>query len=274
MWILGLSALIGNLAVIIWRIKEKPSKRNVTFTVQNFMISNLAASDFLMGVYMVILASVDVYYGDEYFIYSDSWRSGALCKFVGFLSLLSGEASVAFLTLISFDRFMAAVFPFSKLRFTSKMIKVVAVFLWSTCFIITIVPVMLAGPNSDFYDLSDVCIGLPLITRPTSYELQATGIGNKVFDIPVAQDTKPAWYFSIAIFLGVNLLCFLSILVFYIAVFVRLRQSAKRVHRTKNRDDEKKMAIRMAVVVGTDFMCWMPVILMGVLSQTRLVVIP
>ncbi|XP_072030434.1 CUB and sushi domain-containing protein 1-like [Amphiura filiformis] len=274
MWLLGLSALIGNFAVILWRFKEKPTKRSAAHAIQNFMISNLAASDFLMGIYMVILASVDVYYGDEYFIYSDSWRSGKLCKFTGFLSLISGEASVAFLTLISFDRFMAAVFPFSRFRFTLKTIQITALILWCICFIISIVPIVLAGPNSDFYDLSDVCIGLPLITRPSSYELQATGIGNKMFDIPVARDTKPAWYFSIAIFLGVNLACFLSIMVFYIAIFVRLKQSAKRVRRGKSHRDEKRMAIKMAVVVGTDFLCWMPVILMGLLSQTGLVVIP
>ncbi|XP_072030432.1 uncharacterized protein [Amphiura filiformis] len=274
MWILGLSALIGNFAVILWRFKEKPTKRSAAHSIQNFMISNLAASDFLMGIYMVILASVDVYYGDEYFIYSDSWRSGKLCKFTGFLSLISGEASVAFLTLISFDRFMAAVFPFSRFRFTLKTIQITALILWCICFIISIVPIVLAGPNSDFYDLSDVCIGLPLITRPSSYELQATGIGNKMFDIPVAKDTEPAWYFSIAIFLGVNLACFLSIVVFYTAVFVRLKQSAKRVRKGKGHRDERRMAIKMAVVVGTDFLCWMPVILMGVLSQTGLVVIP
>ena len=276
MWILGFSALVGNLAAILWRLNEKPAKRSVTHSVQNFMIGNLAVSDFLMGLYMVILASVDAYYGKEYFIYSDTWRSSRLCKFAGFLCLLSGEASVFFLTLISFDRFMGTVFPFSRFRFKMDTVKITGLALWCISFVISIVPVVLAGPSSDFYDLSDVCIGLPLITRPSSYEFVATGIGNEVFDLPVASDTKPAWYFSIAIFLGVNLVCFISILAFYVAVFVRLKQSTKRVQKDKRRQqrDERKIAIKMAVVVGTDFMCWVPVIIMGVLSQTGLTVIP
>ena len=57
---------------------------------------------------------------------------------------------------------------------------------------------------------------------------------------------------------------------------MRLKQSTKRVQKDERRQqrDERKIAIKMAVVVGTDFMCWVPVIIMGVLSQTGLIVIP
>ena len=161
MWILGFSALVGNLAAILWRLNEKPMKRSITHSLQNFMIGNLAVSDFLMGLYMVILASVDAYYRKEYFIYSDTWRSSRLCKFAGFLCLLSGEASVFFLTLISFDRFMGTVFPFSRFRFKMDTVKITGLALWCISFVISIVPVVLAGHNSDFYDLSDVCIVCP-----------------------------------------------------------------------------------------------------------------
>ncbi|XP_022109475.1 slit homolog 1 protein-like [Acanthaster planci] len=42
----------------------------------------------------------------------------------------------------------------------------------------------------------------------------------------------------------------------------------------KARDEEEmSVALRMAVIVGTDFCCWMPVIVMGLLSQTGAVII-
>ena len=271
MWILGLSALFGNMFTMIWRMKEK--SKNPRQSVQNFLISNLAMSDFLMGGYMLILAGADLYYGETYFIHADAWRSGPLCKCAGFICLLSSEASVFLLSLISFDRFLCAVFPFSKVRLNPKSAYVTTFAIWVLTFVVSIVPILTSGPDSDWYDLSDVCVGLPLITRPASFEFKAGGVGDEVsFDLPVAKDTKPAWFFSIALFLGVNLICFFLILVCYIAIFIRLRQSGQRVNR--NSEDDKKIAIKMAVIVGTDFLCWVPVILMGILSQTGAVVIP
>lgn len=276
MWILGISALLGNLFVIVWRFKQKTSRSN-TQAVQSFLITNLAVSDFLMGIYMVILASADAYFGEDYFIYSDQWRAGKMCKFAGFLSLLSNEASVFFLTLISCDRFLSVVFPFSKVRLTPQAAKITGGLLWGIAFVISIVPVILAGPQSDFYDLSDVCIGLPLITRPSSYTIQEGGVANPLseqeFDLPVPQESKPAWIFSIIIFLGINLVCFFIIFLCYVGVFYSLKVSAQKVRRRK-RDEELKLAVRMAIIVGTDFFCWMPVIIMGILSQTGAAVIP
>ena len=277
MWILGLSALVGNFFALIWRIKEKT--KTPTQFVQSFLIANLAVSDFLMGMYMVIIASADAYYGDDYFKYSDEWRSGNPCRFAGFLSLLSSEASVFFLTLISIDRFMSAVFPFSNVRFTARTVKIIGCALWVVAFVISVVPVVVANPESDLYDLSDVCIGLPLITRPASFTLRESEIGNQLtgitFALPVKDESKPAWVFSIAIFLALNLACFLIILLCYIVVFISLRKSNKRVNRKKGkREEEMRIAIKMAVIVGTDFVCWMPVIIMGLLSQTGVAVIP
>ncbi len=273
MWVLGISALFGNLFSVIWRLTEKA--RNQTQAVQSFLIGNLALGDFFMGVYMVILASADLYYGDEYFIYSDGWRSGKVCRLAGFLSLFASEGSVFFLTLISYERFLGGVFPFSGARLTKGSAKTVGGLLWLFTFILSLVPVLLAGPDSDFYDLSDVCIGLPLITRPATFEFQASDVGNELtFDLPVSQESKPAWYFSIAIFLGINLTCFVVILICYIAIFFSLKRSMAKAGRSGDAQEELKIAIKMAIIVGTDFLCWVPVIIMGILSQTELVVIP
>ena len=273
MWILGLSGLLGNLFSLFWRLKAKT--RNPAQAVQSFLIANLAVSDFFMGVYMVIVASADAYYGTDYFNYSDQWRTGRPCRVAGFMSILSSEASVFFLCVISYERFMSAVFPFSKLRLTLFWSKMTVSILWLLTIVLSLVPILLAGPESDFYDLSDVCIGLPLITRPSNFQFETNDLSQSLtFTLPVNEGSKPAWYFSIVIFLGVNLLCFVGILVCYIAIFWSLKRSSSRVNRSGNGKDEMKMAVKMAVIVGTDFVCWMPVIIMGILSQTGLVVLP
>ncbi len=276
MWVLGASALVGNFIVIVLRLSEKSTKSSVL--VHSFLVFNLAVSDFQMGVYMLILASTDVYYGDEYFLYSDDWRASNVCKLAGFISILSSEASVFFITLISVDRYIAIVFPFSQRRLRIRSARIAVSILWCIAFAVGIIPVIYADPESDIYDLSDVCIGLPLITRPTDYTTLQGSIGNplsgRTFSKPVAQSTKPAWYFSIALFLGVNCACFLVILVCYVAIFINVRMSMKQAKRNVNREEEIKMAIKMAVIVGTDFLCWVPIILTGILSQTGSVVVP
>ena len=273
MWILGISSLFGNMFVIIWRLKEE--RRNNVQAVQSLFIGNLAFSDLLMGIYMLILAGADSYFGDEYFIHSDEWRSGIVCKIAGFICLVSSEASVFFLSAISFDRLLGAGFPLSPVKFSPYSAKITVISIWFGTIALSLAPIILAGPDSDFYDLSDVCIGLPLITRPSNFQFEASGVDEQVtFNLPVATDSKPAWIFSLVIFLGVNLLCFFGMLLCYIIVFIQVKKSRRQVGRTANQDEEIKLAISVMVIVATDFLCWVPVIIMGVLSQTGTVVIP
>ena len=53
-WLLGVLAVLGNLAVIAWRLI-----RHDDHPVQTCLLTNLAVSDFLMGVYLMIVAIQD-----------------------------------------------------------------------------------------------------------------------------------------------------------------------------------------------------------------------
>ena len=109
MWCLGVSAVLFNSFAFYTR-------RKGDVFVQNILISHLAMSDFLMGINMIFLAASDVYFGDFFPSYSNRWRLGIPCKIAGVLSILSSEASVFFITLISVDRFLGVKFPFSSKR--------------------------------------------------------------------------------------------------------------------------------------------------------------
>lgn len=66
--------------------------------VHSFLIANLAVSDLLMGMYLLTIAVVDIYYRGVYSVYDSAWRSSKLCAFAGFLSTFSSELSVFTLT--------------------------------------------------------------------------------------------------------------------------------------------------------------------------------
>ncbi|XP_071478267.1 G-protein coupled receptor GRL101-like [Diadema antillarum] len=278
MWILGFSALIGNSMVLVIRWRGRHERRN---REQSFFITNLAVADWLMGVFMILIASADIYFGPYYYLRAPQWRSSPLCAFAGFLAVWSSESSVFFLAVITLDRFVCVLFPFSRFKFHSSSARISAAITWLSTAILSMTPLIVGIFVPNFYGLSDVCIGLPLSTESTAERIyvwsHATGSGS--FVTSGMGSVQPAWIYSIALFLGVNLILFLFILVCYVIIFIKVKRSAKAIEGARHthessRDQEAKMAAKMAVIVGTDFCCWMPVIIMGILSQTGLVELP
>ena len=157
MWLIGLGALSGNVLVLVWR--KRDTSTNV---VNSILLQNLAASDLIMGIYMLIIASADIYFGDNFPMQSGSWRSGMTCRIAGTLSIISSEASVFFVTLISIDRFIVIRFPYSIRRLRKHSVRIVAIMTWAVSLVLGIVPSVLSGFSYKFYDNSHVCIGLPL----------------------------------------------------------------------------------------------------------------
>ncbi len=135
-WVLGFFAFLGNIFVVSWRIKTDRKK------VSSFFIINLGVSDWLMGVYMLIIASVDVHYRGTYIIYADSWRASSLCQLAGVLAMLSSEVSVFMLTVITMDRLVNILFPMkAKVYINMGKAAGTAMAGWLVCLVITLLPV-------------------------------------------------------------------------------------------------------------------------------------
>ena len=85
MWIVGLAAVIFNTGVLFNRLRIACSKRDHHDVVQNVLIGNLALSDFIMGVVMLVLSCADSYYSVYFPRFSGAWIEGGLCKAVAVL---------------------------------------------------------------------------------------------------------------------------------------------------------------------------------------------
>nr|XP_006821766.1 PREDICTED: uncharacterized protein LOC102805134 [Saccoglossus kowalevskii] len=200
MWILGFSALIGNLFVIIWRLKSKEANQ-----VHAFLILNLGFADFLMGVYMIIIASVDMYYRGIYIVYDEMWRHSALCQTAGFLSTVSSEVSVFTLTVITADRFFSLVFPLRIRRLTAKRAKIICTIGWVIIITAAFIPITpIPYFNGEFYARAGVCLSLQLTHKK-----------------------PPGWQYSVTIFQIINLVSFIFIFIAYIIIFNVIKQSTR-----------------------------------------------
>ncbi len=267
MWVLGWSAVVGNIFVLIWRRRGKFEENQV----QVLLITNLAASDMLMGVYMLIISSADIHFGRYFPAQAEYWRTSKLCQFAGVLAVSSSEASVFFVTLISIDRYTRIAFPYAAHQIRYHSARAISIALWVTALIIGIVPTVMLRISSELYDVSEVCIGLPLVRKQIlgAVEVPYTDIYNRSLtrQRQVEKGTRPNMYFSIAVFLGVNLLCFFIVLFCYIEIFWTVKRTGFTTNR-RGRDKEIRMAMKMAVIVLTDFVCWMPIIILGILVQS------
>ena len=287
MWLIGLGALSGNLFVLMSRNKETHKKR-----VNSILLLNLAASDLLMGIYMLTIACADIYFGDNFPMLSNTWRTGITCKVVGAMSIVSSEASVFFVTVISIDRFIAIKFPYSTRKLGKYSVKVVATVVWTISLALGIVPSVLSGykfksfDSFKFYDNSHVCIGLPLaLTKGYFYLIRAHNYQVQIGESQSYRRNYKTYtthfrglqnglYFSTALFLGVNCVCYLIILACYIEIVKAVRESSKRSGRSQEMTEQIRLTMKVTTIVATDFFCWFPIILLGILVQVRVIELP
>ena len=248
--------------------------------VQALLIINLAVADCLMGVYMIFITSADVYFGAAFFLSAPWWRNSNICKVAGVLAFLSSELSVLILTLITLDRMICIVFPFGKNRLSLKVTGVLLILVWVVVFVVALVPFVLDSDLSGVYGLSDVCLGLPLHVDSGETgilrflrESEAAEEFAVVYEA-VSSDIRPSWIYSVVIFIAINMVLFILMLVCYTLMFIQVKKSSQSVGNTETRGRDIKVARKMAFIVGTDFVCWMPIIVMGILTQTGLIVLP
>ena len=234
-WIIGLLALVGNALSLVYRLTVDKKRLKLGYGI---FVSNLAASDFLMGVYLIIIASADMYYRGEYILHDEAWRHSGLCKFAGFLATLSSETSVFFICLITVDRILVIKFPFGDYRLTPRPSGILSVAVWATSIIIAAIPLIFTSYFAgEFYSKSGVCLALPL-----------------------TRDRPAGWMYSIILFIGFNFLTFLLIGLGQVLIFIEVRSSKVPMGKSgQSRSKDLKVARNLLFVVLTDFLCWFPI---------------
>ncbi|XP_071078844.1 G-protein coupled receptor GRL101-like [Haliotis cracherodii] len=239
MWVLGFTALVGNLLVILSRcIYDRQSLKRSN----DFFVANLALSDFVMGIYMIIIASADTIYRGVYSWNDEAWRSSWVCQLAGFLATLSSETSVMLLCMITADRVLVIKFPFRDFNIFKRFSKYISLSVWVLGFLMAAVPLLPIDYFSrSFYSRSGVCLALPL-----------------------TRNRPPGWEYSTAIFVLWNFICFVFIALGQAVIYQAVRASQKlRKGQTTN---DMTIARKLSFIVLTDFVCWFPICVMGLMA--------
>ena len=210
--------------------------------VHSFLITNLAIGDLLMGIYLLVIAAVDLYYRGVYTQFERAWRHSILCRFAGFLSTFSSELSVFTLTVITVDRFVAIIFPFRFKRLDMRDAGIVMASMWILVILLAVIPLTDIDYFREFYGRSGVCLALHITPHRPS-----------------------GWEYAVFIFLAMNCFSFAVIFVSYIWMFMVAKRTRAAARSPEMRKDHA-MARRMTLIVLTDFCCWVPIIILGCAS--------
>ncbi|KAJ8046182.1 hypothetical protein HOLleu_04778 [Holothuria leucospilota] len=280
LWLVCLSAIMANLVVIIGRIKAKiPAMRNMfsaeVSTNQNAFLVSLAIADFCMGVYLLSIGIADAKFGRAYFLAAYGWRNGTGCKIIGFIGFVSNVASILSLTFVSIERFFSISFPYSSFRFGSKLTKGICVSIWVISVVIALTPIIISAFSHGIFGLSDVCLGLPFVTVPEITENGVTisyGLHGNVESITQNDYKNLQWLYSQIVYIYFCSTCVLIITGCYVAMFISIIANKMRSGRRGNNKEEIRMAIKMSIIVGTDMVCWLPIIIIGILSKVGLTI--
>ncbi|KAF4788603.1 Thyrotropin receptor [Turdus rufiventris] len=219
-WFVNLLAILGNIFVLFILLTS-----HYKLTVPRFLMCNLAFADFCMGLYLLLIASVDLYTRSEYYNHAIEWQTGPGCNTAGFFTVFASELSVYTLTVITLERWYAITFamrPDRKIRLRHAMLIMLGG--WFSCLLLALLP--LVGVSS----YSKVSICLPMDT-----------------ETPVAEA-------YIVFVLICNIIAFVIICACYIKIYITVRNP-----QYKSGDKDTKIAKRMAVLIFTDFLCMAPI---------------
>ncbi|XP_063188508.1 thyrotropin receptor isoform X3 [Chroicocephalus ridibundus] len=219
-WFVNLLAILGNIFVLFILLTS-----HYKLTVPRFLMCNLAFADFCMGLYLLLIASVDLHTRSEYYNHAIEWQTGPGCNTAGFFTVFASELSVYTLTVITLERWYAITFamrPDRKIRLRHALVIMLGG--WLSCFLLALLP--LVGVSS----YSKVSICLPMDT-----------------ETPVAEA-------YVVFVLICNIIAFVIICACYIKIYVTVRNP-----QYKSGDKDTKIAKRMAVLIFTDFLCMAPI---------------
>ena len=231
-------SILGNLGSFAYRVLINTAANNTGFGV---LVTHLCVSDFLMGVYLVVVGVADHLFRGSYLWKESRWKTSKACAMAGFLSLTACEVSAFIICLITLERFVVLRFPFSNLRFRKWSAHLACGLAWTAGGVLAAVPLLPPAAHWRFYSHTGICIPLPVSRRHFA-----------------GHD------YSFGVLIVFNFVLFLLIGSGQVLIYLSVR--ANRLTTNDSRPKDLKVARRLLTVAVSDFLCWFPIGVVGLLA--------
>uniref|UniRef100_A0A8C3VZ76 Follicle-stimulating hormone receptor n=1 Tax=Catagonus wagneri TaxID=51154 RepID=A0A8C3VZ76_9CETA len=219
-WFISILAITGNIIVLVILITSQ-----YKLTVPRFLMCNLAFADLCIGIYLLLIASVDIHTKTQYHNYAIDWQTGAGCDAAGFFTVFASELSVYTLTAITLERWHTITHAM-QLQCKMQLRHAASIMLigWIFAFSVALFPIF--GISS--YMKVSICLPMD--------------IGSPLSQLYVVS------------LLVLNVLAFVVICGCYTHIYLTVRNPS-----IMSSSSDTKIAKRMAMLIFTDFLCMAPI---------------
>ena len=163
-------SLTGNTVVLIKTFLElyhalrrrSHSSINRISICNKIMIVNLAFSDFLMGIYLLLIIIKTLQFSGNYCIKQLSWLQGTECTFLGVLAVISIQSSILLMVLMTSYRLYGVTNLFGPKKISGRMICCANFAIWTIAILTAVIPLL---PTLKMAFSSRILIYQPYISR-------------------------------------------------------------------------------------------------------------
>ncbi|KAM9716700.1 follicle-stimulating hormone receptor [Menidia menidia] len=230
-WIISILALLGNTVVLLVLLGSRSK-----LTVPRFLMCHLAFADLCMGIYLVVIATVDILTQGRYYNHAIDWQMGVGCKAAGFFTVFSSELSVFTLTAITVERWHTITHA---LRLDRKLRLRHACVIMTAGWLFSLLAALLPTVGVSSYSKVSICL-------------------------PMDVETVESQVYVISLLL-LNILAFFCVCGCYLSIYLTYRKpSSAPVHT------DTRVAKRMAVLIFTDFICMAPISFFAISAALKL----
>ena len=146
-WLIGILAIVLNLYALVKNLTDIITCRSEAAFITNGLIILISSGDFLVGLYLVLLAFFDAYHGSKHCEMQTEWLTSISCVSLGIVNFLGSEISLFSMTVLSAFRALGSVknsFSVPKDRTGRSVAKLVSIvfFIFAICFVISFLPML------------------------------------------------------------------------------------------------------------------------------------
>uniref|UniRef100_A0A3P9IUP7 Thyrotropin receptor n=1 Tax=Oryzias latipes TaxID=8090 RepID=A0A3P9IUP7_ORYLA len=230
-WIISVLALLGNTVVLVVLLGSRSK-----LTVPRFLMCHLAFADLCMGIYLIIIATIDMLTHGHYYNYAIDWQTGLGCSAAGFFTVFASELSVFTLTAITVERWHTITHA---LRLDRKLRMRHACVIMAAGWIFSSLAALLPTVGVSSYSKVSVCL-------------------------PMDVESLVSQVYLVSLLL-LNILAFFCVCGCYLSIYLTYRKpSSAPAHA------DTRVAQRMAILIFTDFLGMAPVSFFAISAALKL----
>ncbi|RDD37223.1 G-protein coupled receptor GRL101-like protein [Trichoplax sp. H2] len=231
-WVVGCLAFFGNIMVMLYNHYTKDTLGKAYI----LLINNLAVSDFIMSIYLFIIAFANSVYSsqDQYGQRSEDWLENPLCILSCILVTTSSLVSVFLMMIISIDRFIIIIYSNKRKQLSMAATRAIISSTWLASFLFVLIPALYSinqPGHLRLYTYNSMCM-------PSNYE-------------------NPSYRLWMITYIVITIIAWIITCSLYIAAFISIRNTHKAARRSVT-NENKVLAIRLSIILLTDLICWLP----------------